>query len=425
MRFRIREDASVPVPRVTYRTCNPAGVWTNWYTFTPSWALKRLDCCWDELHPGPPWRSGGPCDIRSMKTDSKVFAYKARTINPTLNPQWVEARFSCAMNPLSYFDADAIRAEDPEHFRVHHGFTDTSSYGATGWAKARPGQQTADLAQFIAEFRDVPRTLKATAEFFKNSWNAAKSGVGKTSTHAADSWLALNFGWMPFVADLRKFAKTYENVNKQIYNLRKHNNRWVKRTRNVAATSGVTLDVSDISGFVPTNFGSYTYYFCNNWGSPGLYGRRVITKEADFRFVGRFKYWIPNVMSDRWESNARRKLFGLNLTPALVWELTPFSWLVDWASNVGDVLSNLDNGLAENLVASYAYIIGSQKMTVTYTGGMSNLRVPFHGSWQYSLGIKDRIAASPFGFALTGADFSLRQWSLISAVGLQRMKFGG
>lgn len=331
----------------------------------------------------------------------------------------------CNVSPLSYLDISSIGVSDPTDFLAANHLVNSSSYGATGWAKARPGRPGADLAQFIAEFRDVPRTLKATANFFQDSWKAAMNGVHKSAEHAANSWLAANFGWLPFLSDLRKFANTYTNVNDRIKDLRKHNNRWIKRSRDVAATTAVLSDTTyPVGSHNPTSFGYYTYYFCKGYGSPGTGSRITVTTNAKFRFVGRFKYWIPNIDSDRWEARARQKLFGLNVNPALVWELTPFSWLVDWASNVGDVFSNMDDNLAENLVASYAYIMGTQTVNVNISSYMTNLNTPSNGFWTQSLSIKDRKQASPFGFALTGIDFNARQWSLISACGLQRLKFG-
>jgi len=425
MRYRVKGDFSSLPLRLTYRTISPAGVPSGWYNWTPDYP-GTIEACWDETHKGPPWKSGGPCDIRRIFVDPKVYSYKARTILPQLNPQWVEAQMSCNVNPRSYFDLYNFASEDPEAFLTSNNFADTNAYAASGWNKARPGKPVADAAQFIAEFRDVPRTLKATAEFFQNSWKAAKGGVGKTARHSADSWLAANFGWLPFLSDLRKFEKTYRNANRIIANMRKHNNRWVRRERDVAGCSDVLFNNTYVGStrHVPSSFGTYSYYFANNWSNNlGLKSSVKATLQADFRFVGRFKYWIPNIDSDRWEASARRKLYGLDVTPALVWELTPFSWLVDWASNVGDVLANLDTGLAENLVASYAYIMGSQRITLDIHSEMSNLRVPFDGDWSYALSIKDRKQASPFGFALTGADFSARQWSLLGAVGLQRLKF--
>ena len=159
----------------SYRTKSPKGSWSSWFPWYPTADLYgQLGSCWDELHPGPPWHAGGPCDIRKLSAiDNRVYRYKCKAGKPTLNPCEVEYLMRCNVNPRSYFNISSIHVEDPTAFLVANHFVNSSSYGATGWAKARPGRPGADLAQFIAEFRDVPRTLKATANFFHDSWKAA------------------------------------------------------------------------------------------------------------------------------------------------------------------------------------------------------------------------------------------------------------
>jgi hypothetical protein len=122
-----------------------------------------------------------------------------------------------------------------------------------------------------------------------------------------------------------------------------------------------------------------------------------------------------------WKASAVSHLFGLTPNPSVIWSATPWSWLVDWGSNVGDNLANLTTGYADNLAAKYAYIMGTtsyQKVTDTETFFKQCGNQKF--SLTENIQVKTRGAASPFGFGLSESNFTSRQWSILSALGVTR-----
>lgn len=389
-----------------------------------TWAVSTaplMEKCWDELHKKTAnlYLDGGPLTLRRC-TNEDVQAepvnsgkYRLPSTMYGYSGGWVTS-----VTPETFWP-NALSLSDSV---FDAQFEDCLDYGATGWSKARPGQPTADLAVFLAELRDLPRMLRDTAMFFKDSWNAMSKGAGSASKQAANTWLGANFGWLPFVSDMRKFAQTTQNLDRNIQQLRRDNGKWVKRRRTVSTTVETVYD----SGWVN---GSYHFPVLNTYwfqGAPYLVRRKTIDLNASFWFEARFRYWIPDIGSYRWKRKAIRKLYGLSLTPAVLWEATPWSWLVDWCSNVGDVISNLDNGLAENLVAKYAYIMGTQRLIGTVASQhnyKTSSGVPRDFISHFNLELKERKEASPFGFALSSDSFTARQWSLLSAIGLQRLKF--
>lgn len=374
------------------------------------------ESCVDQLHHGPPFKEGG--SLRLKRCSNSTIQFEPLAVGLYRHPTKVygyEGGFYCIKTPKSFWD-NAVTLEESA-FNGH--FDNVNDYGATGWAKARPGQPGADLGVFLGEIREVPKMLRDTALFFRNSWNSAKSG--RFTKHAANSWLGANFGWLPFVSDLRKFATVTKNLDKSIQQLRRDNGRWIKRARTVEEVQETVSDTGWVTGYNHAPFLQISFYKT----PANAFRREVVERSAKFWFEARFKYWIPNIGTYAWKRKAIRKLYGASLNPELVWQLTPFSWLVDWCSNVGDVISNLDNNLAENLVAKYAYIMGTQRLIASaYTRASSQpFGPPSEFASHFNLELKERNAASPFGFALTGADFSARQWSLLSALGIQRLKF--
>jgi hypothetical protein len=299
-------------------------------------------------------------------------------------------------------------------------FGNVSSLGAVGWNKYRPGQPGAGAAQFLAEISQVPRMLKTTAFGFKDAYERRFGhNPRRDAKKAADHWLNHQYGWIPFVSDLQDFSKTWKQSDSMIKQLRQDNDQWIKRSGSVRVDRDVeVLEEKDGENFHYPDLSMSSrlnpQYPYRGWW------RIARTKSQDAWFTARFKYHIPDIQSVNWERKARAKLYGLDLTPSLVWELTPWSWLVDWGSNVGDVFANMDNQLADNLVAKYAYISGRTTTRVDVTSHMPFVK-PLTNTWSYQIQRRQRVAANPFGFGLTGDDLTARQFSILGALGITRM----
>jgi len=106
--------------------------------------------------------------------------------------------------------------------------------------------------------------------------------------------------------------------------------------------------------------------------------------------------------------------------------MIPWSWLVDWFSNTGDILENLDAGVAERLAADYAYVMREYQLTVeqyvsatfkTMGGGTIDVNLQSQ-SFKFS---KYRTPISPFGWNVKESDLSMTQLSILGALGLSRL----
>jgi hypothetical protein len=121
-----------------------------------------------------------------------------------------------------------------------------------------------------------------------------------------------------------------------------------------------------------------------------------------------------------WRWNAAVHLFGLKPSPSVLWEIIPWSWLIDWCSNVGDVIDNLSARALDNLAAKYAYVMGTKKQEVTLISVADFYNGPQTETWSGTFTRKLRQEASPFGFDLSSDMFSARQWSILAALGISR-----
>lgn len=261
--------------------------------------------------------------------------------------------------------------------------------------------------------------LMTTAKGFHNIWKSmggSPQGFGPKAV--ANHWLNTQFGWFPFLSDLRDFYNTVKDLDKKLKQLRRDNGRWVRRRGTVSRTSEVEVvaESTTVPGLVPV---LYTQLYNIPYG-----GYRVVRSNTQrVWFEGAFRYWIPG-KPDSWEWNVRAyaMLFGVQPSPSLLWELTPWSWLIDWCSDAGDAIANMSSIMFDNLCAKYAYIMGTTSQEVTSTG-WSNFKSGYlQNSWSASMTRKKREQASPFGFGLSSGSFSARQWSILTALGLTRLR---
>jgi hypothetical protein len=123
----------------------------------------------------------------------------------------------------------------------------------------------------------------------------------------------------------------------------------------------------------------------------------------------------------------------------VLYEVYPWSWLLDWFTNVGDIVSNLSVNAVENEVLVNSFIMSRQRevteiaLTTTwddYTAG-SGINYPKFvvrsGSdyikWSHLKLSKMRHPASPFGFGISSATFTTKQWLILSALGLTHQRY--
>lgn len=286
--------------------------------------------------------------------------------------------------------------------------TDLTAMGTKGWAKFKPGKPVAGPAVFLAELRQlptVPLRLMARAKTFRD----LAQGSGK-------EYLNYEFGWKPFVRDVISFITAQENVAKNLDYLVRNNGRWVRRKGEVSVTNSVDVTVGHAEAYLWPTLSTWLYW--NTLTPPK--GNLTTTVKTRYWFSGKFRWWIPDLKSVEGLDRVKRHLYGLDITPHTLWQIMPWSWLVDWFGSVGDIIDNLTNNI-DGLVAQYAYIMGNRETEYLYE---CTERL-FDGSYQTASGalrysVKMRASASPYGFGLLSSDLTDRQVAILTALGLSQ-----
>lgn len=364
------------------------------------------ESCTDELHPGPPYTRGGALFL--TKSEVKWFpghvilteafggiGYDGGVV-PNV-PGWSGLDWSAeGSNPL-----------DPQYYATH------SSDGARGWSRFKPGKPSAGLGQALGEARKLPNIPR-----LREAVRSAKKAGGE--------FLNIEFGWKPLLNDVKQALKLAFTQEDALRKLKKENGHWVKKGGTISRQSDESEVVTGTDSGYPI-FTSGHYWFGGT--NPGKYRQSLFTRERRW-FEASFRYWIPDLGTPSGDRRALRALYGLNVTPGLLWELTPWSWLVDWFSNVGDVIDNVSLNAADNLAARWAFNM-THVEHVRRCETTINLKQYSHpGPTIYREDIscsverrrvaKLRSVANPFGFGLDYSALSAKQLMILAALGLSR-----
>lgn len=304
---------------------------------------------------------------------------------------------------------------------------------ATGWARARPGNPEAGLFQTAVELRDLP-SIPLTS-FLKvnpfNLWGKVALDRTRAFSKLGSEYLNVEFGWRPFVRDLQALYRTMKTIDKQMAQLKRDNNRLIRRRRTVedtTETSSVSTPATvanvGVEGAPP------------NWFRPPASSMHTITTTTTVKswFAAGYMYHIADTLSWKWDARARAVLFGALPTPQAVWSVLPWSWLDDWFFNMGDVLSNISPNAVDNLVAKYAFImthtrtLTTHHVSTTYSGRTSTPTVKVSGGGyttftKHLQEVKFRCAGSPYGLGAKYGDLSDHQKGILAALGISRSRF--
>jgi hypothetical protein len=258
--------------------------------------------------------------------------------------------------------------------------------GAELLAKTNPSRPVVDLPIAIYELKDIPGLLREEG-------NRLSRGLGV-------GILTNEFAIKPLVNDLLSLLDFSDEVAKRQRELEKLKEGGLRRKRDLwsgSATAG-PVDIIAQSGDKVTLHMNVDY--------------------ATQRKVWGFVVWksdYPNLMKGDMRAAARKAVLGLTIDWSTAWNAIPWSWLVDWCSNVGDILIAYRN----NVGASPGHI---QLMTQTTTTAVSKKQPPDprfqDGGWK-QIRKQRRLIVSVSLDAWLPA-LNARQLSILGSIGVTR-----
>ncbi len=317
----------------------------------------------------------------------------------------VERRFKGTLQAYSYDGAAWPTVTPATNAELY-------AYGNKARSLIDPTNPATSVGQGMGELRTpsgVPgipgaALLKSRAEVFKN---------------LGSEYLNIQFGWDPFVSDIRAAASAAKETIQLLRQYEQNRGRAVRRRYEFpTVVSDQSFSMGSKTPSPPISSAFYDTY-------NGTLVRRE-TSTHNVWFSGAFTYYVTPGMnaSDlaKYEAAADR-LLGSRLTPELVWNLTPWTWLTDWFVGIGDFITNLQAMILDGSVMWYGYVMSHKHVSHLYSlAGYRLKSTPSPWLWQeFNAEVKQRVRATPFGFGLSpDTEFSMKQWSILAALGISR-----
>lgn len=299
---------------------------------------------------------------------------------------------------------------------------DLDKKGAVAVSRCSPTNSVADAAVAVGEvFKDgLPKLINPF------NWESKL----KLFKSLGDEFLNVQFGWLPFISDIRKTAEAARRVNRALAQFERDAGRNVRRNYHFPTTRSI-----DVTRFAPDPYLPHNPYYGQQglgWVGDiyGTEGALIRTRETVRKtwFSGAFTYHMPSGYDSRNAMDraglAAKLVFGADLTPQTLWEMAPWSWAVDWVTNAQEVLSNLSAHSEYGQVLRYGYIMEHSMVKDTYTYEIGPTAIKSEAIPVDPVVIvaetKIRRKANPYGFGVTWEGLSPIQGAILAALGISR-----
>jgi hypothetical protein len=242
------------------------------------------------------------------------------------------------------------------------------------WKRAKDAQTAFRGLTALGELRETLQMIRRPGQGIRRGLDDYLKSVKKRSRRAkkssldrivSETWLENVFGWQPLISDIKSAG---DALNRRL-------NRFAGNYTNISA-KGEEKTVSYGAQFTRSDFAIRHVY------------RYMTTSTVSSRWYGQVRSVAPNPMQ------ADATLFGTNFREIVptAWELLPWSFLVDYFTNIGDVLD------AWSLRQSdIAWCSNTIKKTVEQTFAYHYLDLAYTDTMplSYPVGITGSVSISP------------------------------
>lgn len=287
--------------------------------------------------------------------------------------------------------------------------------GTTGFNRTLPNKPQADVAQFLAEAHKLPTGFELL-QMKKNASEYRERFLNK----AGSDYLNLEFGWKPFLNDIIKAVKSFVEFGEGAAQFERDSGKIVHRRTKLDTVETPRGSYSQLGYGWPV--GPNALY-----KAPGTFTLQAFqTQEA--WFVAAYRYYVqPSNIAYGIPRGYQllSHMYGLRIDPALLWELAPWSWMLDYAGNIGDVLENFSAFSNDNLVALRAYLMVMTTVRYEYTlvglqfADEANTIVD--SSMSAKAITRVRVEGGPYGFGYNQGSLSPKRVAILAALGLSRL----
>jgi len=194
-------------------------------------------------------------------------------------------------------------------------------------ARTNPIKPVHNIPLFLWELQEFPQLLRHYGDILS----------GRGSGSPSDVWLAFNFGWKPLFSDLvtlLTFAEKSERHLGKLVNAKSQGReaRVLHRNR----TSSTVVSSFEFEGT-----------------RHRIHDARNLKVWATGHWVLNDPYRVAEIQQLLSSAEGRvsyaRARMGLRVNYATIWNMIPWSWVVDYLGNIGNILENADNNIGVSL----------------------------------------------------------------------------
>lgn len=200
-------------------------------------------------------------------------------------------------------------------------------------ARTSPDRPTINVPVFLYELKDLPGMVKSTGNAIKRIATGAKLTAKERLKYGSEEFLTHVFGWQPLISDLWKMYDFMFGVDQKIKALNRLYSEGGLHAKHTAFDGSVSLPERG-------------YYIGPAYGAQASV---MVQYECKLKKWGTVRYRPTSVPAyrsfDEQLKYARQLTSGLSLRPATLWEAVPWSWMIDWFSNVGDYIAAHTNSV--------------------------------------------------------------------------------
>ncbi len=239
---------------------------------------------------------------------------------------------------------------------------------------------------------------------------------------AGAEYLNAQFGWLPLISDIRKAVTSLMRADSILSQLQRDSGRIVRRRFSFEPQMTTAVTTSNPSS-TPLRFVAANQLNLRSGSLNLTHNTRSYSRAW---FAGAFSYYFPGF--DSYAESVKsyqmmaQVLLGSDINPSVLWEIAPWSWLLDWKFKVGQMLSSAQLP-ADGLVVRYGYLMRHTTVEVTST---PTIPVSFRNGWDVLPSItlrselKERVQSTPYGFGTDLGTLTAKQWSILAALGMTK-----
>lgn len=249
-----------------------------------------------------------------------------------------------------------------------------------GWS---PNKRGYTLFRNIVELRDIPRSissLKSSLEQLRTLYvSLAKSpslreiifNLGGAAKAVPNEYLSFHFGWKQLYKDITDLLEFPEKHSKRMNFLIARNGKPTTFRSKRSFTSGE----SGVSGFEYEAFDI----------EQNIVTTSRIMRESELRLVINATFDFPQISAPSFRRKEFFRRMGVIPTPTDLYNLVPWTWLLDWFSGLGNYIEVIDTINSDPTLINWGLITCETKgnlITSRYSRTRCTENITFNGSTQ-------------------------------------------